>query len=294
MRWILGFFILVFIVGVANSANCDDGFFVGVTLLPQKFFVEQIAGKRVQVITLIPQGADPHTYEPKPKDMEVLKKAKVYFAMGEVEVERVWLDRFRKLFPQMRVINISSDISFRGEHYHRERGVKHEHREGGKDPHVWLSPPLVMLQSRAIYRALVEMDPEGKPLYDENFKNWMSRLVNLDIELAATLAPFAGRIFIVYHPAWIYFAEAYNIKQVAVEKEGKAPGPKDLDQLKSIVFKNDVRVMFTTSEMPQVSVKNVSQQLGLMLDVIDPLAYDWETNMRTVAKKLVLSWGNGK
>lgn len=277
---------------VATDSNEDSNILIGVTLLPQKFFVEQIAGKRAQVITLIPQGADPHTYEPKPKDIETLKRAKVYFAVGEIEVEKIWLDRFKKLFPQLKVVNTSSDIAFKEGHHHdhgAEKAVK-KHHEGGKDPHVWLSPPLVMLQSRAIYRALLEVDPEGKPYYDEGFKNWTTRLVNLDMELTNKLAPFRGWIFLIYHPAWTYFAEAYGLRQIAVEREGKPPGPKDLDELKNIISKNNIRVLFVTSEMPQVNAQKIAQQFGLTLDVLNPLDYDWEANMRKVAGKLASSW----
>lgn len=282
----------ILILTSVDSAVGSDEFFIGVTLLPQKFFVEQITGKRAQVITLIPQGADPHTYEPKPKDIEMLKKAKVFFALGEIEVEKIWLDRFKKLFPQLKIVNTSSDIAFREGHHHDHHAEKasKKHHEGGKDPHVWLSPPLVMLQSRAIYKTLLEVDPEGKPYYDEGFKNWMSKLVNLDMELTNMLASFRGRIFLIYHPAWTYFAEAYGIKQIAVEREGKPPGPKDLDELKNVISKNNIRVLFVTSEMPQVNAQKIAQQFGLTLDVLNPLDYDWEANMRKVAGKLVSSW----
>ncbi|MCX7822463.1 MAG: zinc ABC transporter substrate-binding protein [Syntrophobacterales bacterium] len=279
-------------LSVASSTGEPEGpsVVVGVTIPPQKFFVEQIGGKRVQVVTMIPQGVDPHTYEPKPKDIEALKEAKAYLSLGEIEVEKIWLSRLKKLFPNMKIVNTSSDVAFlQSDHYHAGE-VKEEHRGAGKDPHVWLSPPLVMLQSRVIYKTLIEIDPEGRSLYDEGFRNWMSRLTNLDMELMSIFSPFKGKAFIIYHPAWAYFSEAYGIKQFAVEKEGKPPGPKDLKQLKNIVSQNNIRILFVTSETPQVSAKNIAEQLGLTLDLLNPLAYDWETNILTVTKKLVSSW----
>lgn len=287
--------VLIFCI-VANAADTSDDtskLTVAVSISPQRFFVEQIAGKRVNVVTLIPQGADPHTYEPRPRDVAELEKAKLYFAVGGIEIEKVWLDRFRKRFPNINIISTSEGIALKGGHVHEGR-AKDEHRVQGVDPHIWLSPPLVMLQSRTIYRALVEADPDGKAIYDEGFSKWMAKLVSLDRELTSMFAPFKGKTFLVYHPAWSYFAEAYGLQQLAVEKEGKAPGPRDFKNLQGLVAQHDIKFLFVSSEVPQVAEKNVAQQLGLAVDVLNPLAYDWENNIRNVAAKLVSSWTTKK
>jgi zinc transport system substrate-binding protein len=238
---------------------------------------------------MIPQGADPHTYEPKPKDMADIERAKLYFAVGGIEMEKIWLDRFRKRFPNMKIVNTSEGIAMKGGHVH-DHETRDHHGDHGVDPHVWLSPPLVMLQSRTIYQALVEADPQGKAIYDEGFSKWMAKLVNLDIELTSILSPFKGRTFLVYHPAWGYFAEAYGLKQLAVEREGKAPGPKDFKTLQELVAQQGIKILFDSSEVPQVAAKNAARELRLDVDVLNPLVYDWENNIRAVAKKLVSSW----
>jgi zinc transport system substrate-binding protein len=304
MRWFcVAVFLLSFLgflgisslghTGSGESAQETPSLVVAVSIMPQKFFVEQIGGKRVQVVTLVPQGVDPHTYEPRPKDISDLQKAKIYFSIGYLEVEKVWLERFKKRFPQMLVINTTEGIALRqGDvHNHSDR---HSHHEAGIDPHVWLSPPLVMLQSRAIYRALVDADPDGKAFYSENFKAWIGKLVALDIELTSMFTPFRGKFFLVYHPAWSYFAEAYGLRQLVVEKEGKAPGPRDLRDLKTEAEKYNIKVLFVSSDVPSVSAENISKELGITTDTLNPLAYDWDKNIRTVATKLISSWTSEK
>ncbi|MEJ5301529.1 MAG: zinc ABC transporter substrate-binding protein [Thermodesulforhabdaceae bacterium] len=290
---LFAFFSFLGILGVERgladiTQGASPAIVVAVSIPPQKFFVEQIGGNRVQVVTLIPQGADPHTYEPKPKDIDDLQKAKLYFAIGYLDVEKIWLDRLKKRFPQMSVINITYGVVMKEGHSHRDGGEHHLDSDG-VDPHVWLSPPLVMLQSRNIYQALVYADPEGRAFYSDNFKNWMTRLVALDVELASMFYSFKGRSFLVYHPAWSYFAETYGLNQLAVEKEGKSPGPRDLERLKAEVKENGIKVLFVSSDVPSVAEKNISKELGVDLDVLNPLVYDWESNMRNVAAKLVSS-----
>lgn len=304
MRWFcVAVFLLSFLgflgisslghTGSGESAQETPSLVVAVSIMPQKFFVEQIGGKRVQVVTLVPQGVDPHTYEPRPKDISDLQKAKIYFSIGYLEIEKVWLERFKKRFPQMLVINTTEGIALRQGDVHNHSD-KYSHHEAGIDPHVWLSPPLVMLQSRAIYRALVDADPDGKAFYSENFKAWIGKLVALDIELTSMFAPFRGKSFLVYHPAWSYFAEAYGLRQLVVEKEGKVPGPRDLRDLKTEAEKYNIKVLFVSSDVPSVSAENISKELGITTDTLNPLAYDWDKNIRTVATKLISSWTSEK
>jgi len=304
MRWFCGVaFLSVFLafLGISSvgytssneSVQETPSLVVAVSIMPQKFFVEQIGGKRVQVVTLVPQGVDPHTYEPRPKDINDLQKAKIYFSIGYLEIEKVWLERFKKRFPQMLVISTTEGIALRRGDVH-EHGDRNGHHDAGVDPHVWLSPPLVMLQSRTIYRALVEADPDGRTFYSENFKTWMEKLVALDIELTSMFAPFRGKSFLVYHPAWNYFAEAYGFRQLVVEKEGKPPGPRDLKELKAEVEKNNIQVLFVSSDVPSVTAENTSKELGITTDTLNPLAYDWDKNIRAVAAKLISSWTTKK
>ncbi len=258
---------------------------VGTTIPPQKYFLEQIGKERIKVITLIPPNADPHTYEPKPEEVKGLKDAKAYFAIGNLEIELIWLERIKKLFPNMKVFSTVEGIKLR-------EGEKHSHhgKMEGADPHVWLSPSFVMLSSRTICKYLMEIDPEGTEIYEKNYKEWISRLVALDIEILKLLSPYRGKKFLIYHPAWGYFADAYGLTQIPVEKEGKPPGPGDLKSIISFIKENNIKTLFVTSPTAPTEAKKLADNLKLKLVTIDPLVYEWDKNLKDVTNLLIESF----
>jgi hypothetical protein len=108
---------------------------VFVSIPPQKYFVEKIGGSCVQVSVMVPPGANPHIYEPRPNQMTALSKSRIYFAIG-VTFETVWLPKFAKLNPQMRIVHTDKGIDKMAmvEHPHEAReGPKHKART--KHPH---------------------------------------------------------------------------------------------------------------------------------------------------------------
>ena len=102
---------------------------VTTSILPTKFFVEQIAGDTLDVNAMVGKGADPHTYEPKPKQMKELEKSELYFAIG-IEFEDAWLDRFSKTFKNLRIVKTQEGIekiAMSDEHEHEEHHHEHHH-----------------------------------------------------------------------------------------------------------------------------------------------------------------------
>ena len=82
---------------------------VSVSILPQQYFVKQIAGDAVEVNVMVGKGADPHTYEPKPKQMTALEKSDLYFAIG-IEFEEAWLPKFQKSYPNLKIIKTDEGV----------------------------------------------------------------------------------------------------------------------------------------------------------------------------------------
>lgn len=275
---------------------------VFVTLAPQKYFVEQIGKNRVEVHVMVPPGADPHTYEPKPRQMMALSKAKLYFAIG-VEFEKAKLEKILSAHPNLRVIHTDQGIAkkpmaFMGDHVHEadephserehhEEGEKGEdpHDHDGLDPHIWLSPPLVKIQTRTILHALQENDPVHRGVYEANFREFASKIDALDVDLKRIFAGKQGLQFLVLHPSWGYFAETYGLQQVSVEIEGKEPKPARLKELIEHARRKNIKVIFT---QPQFSTKSASLVAGAIegrVVMADPLAEDWLSNLRHVAEK---------
>ena len=262
---------------------------VFVSINPQKYFVQKIGKNRVSVHVMVPPGASPATYEPRPRQMAVLSKTKMYFAIG-VPFENAWLERIAAANPGMTVVHTDDGIEKipMAPHHHADDGAHHEagtqgHR--GLDPHIWLSPPLVKIQARTIMNALQKMDPSHNAAYQNNYQLFVAEIDRLDNELKAIFAGKQGLRFMVFHPSWGYFARTYGLKQVAVEIEGKDPKPAQLKELIEHAREKDINIIFVQPQFSTRSAKLLAKEIGGQVAVADPLAEDWLGNLRDVANK---------
>lgn len=272
---IMFFFGLSVVFGKAVYAEGKIDVFV--SIVPQKYFVKKIGGALVNASVMVKPGANPATYEPKPRQMVDLSKTKIYFAIG-VPFEKVWLKKISGANPKMLVVHTEKGIE--------KMPMKVDNPQGIKDPHIWLSPPLVMIQARNILNALVVMDHANKSVYEAGYKQFITEIENLDAELKGIfVGKRKGMEFIVFHPSWGYFAGEYGLKQVPVEIEGKDPKPADLQRLVKYAKKLGIKVIFV---QPQFSVTNASviaQAIGGQIAFADPLALNWPDNLQKVATK---------
>ena len=157
---------------------------VFVSILPQKYFVEKIGRQYVDVSVMVVPGASPATYEPKPKQMVKLSSAALYFAIG-VPFESVWLEKIAAANPAMKIVHTEASIQRRAMKAHRHGGKKgaQEDDHGILDPHIWLSPPLVMTIAENILRGLQEADPAHQEQYGANYRSFIAQLVELDAKI---------------------------------------------------------------------------------------------------------------
>jgi len=287
----LTLFLLSMIRATAHGAELIEVF---VSIVPQKTFVERIGGESVKVSVMVQPGANPATYEPKPRQMVALTKAKVYFAIG-VPFEAVWLNRISAAGPGMTVIHTEEGIEKRimedhlhGEEGHsaQEKGEREgvEEHHGIKDPHIWLSPRLVKAQARNILNGLLGIDPARAASYEKNYKYFIAEISDLDNEIKGIFAGKGGRkVFMVFHPAWGYFAQTYGLEQVAVQMEGKEPGPGDLRELIHYAREEGIKVIFVQPEFSTKSAEAIAKAIEGEVVLANPLALDWADNLKKVA-----------
>lgn len=267
---------------VGGSVRAEDKLLVFVSIPPQKYMVQQIGQALLDVEVMIPAGADPHIYEPKPRQMVALSKARLYFAIGIQPFENNWLKKLVSSNPEMMLV-------------HTDRGVqkipmttpqhKAERHAGEPDPHIWLSPPLVMKQAQTILNALLEFDPASRTVYETNYQAFVSELQALDAELKNIFAAKQGLQFMVLHPAWGYFAHTYGLKQVPIEIEGKDPKPAQLKELIDYAKHNQIKIIFVQPQFSPRNAELVAKEIGGQVVFADPLAADWSDNLREVAGK---------
>lgn len=270
---------------------------VAVSIAPQKYFLERIGGTRVEVSVMVPPGASPETYTLTPLQMKGLSGARLYFAIG-APFERAWLKKLSDVNPGMTVVSTEEGIeklAMDEAHDHgddsREGGGDHAlhkvgHGIGTRDPHIWLSPPLVMVQARNILAALLTADPANGNAYEADYKAFIGELADLDIEISRMFSGKAEKSrFMVFHPAWAYFAKAYGLTQVSIEKEGKTPTSKQLARLIRIAGELRIKVLFVQPQFSAKSAQSIADAIGGKVVPADPLSADWAANLRLVASQ---------
>lgn len=277
---------------------------IAVGIAPMKYFADKIGGDLVETTVMVPAGTDAHTYEPKPSQMRAVASAKLYFAVG-LEFEEAWVPRFQAANPGLKVVRTDAripKIPMAGHHHHHEEELKpvesytvgqpqalhedHGHDEPEDDPHVWTAPPLVKYIAESMTEALCEADPANARAYRANEGTFLREVDQLDAEIRSALSglPKNRRTFLVFHPAWGYFAKAYGLTQEAVESEGKEPGPKELAGIVAEAKKDGIKVVFIQPQFSARTAQTIAEAIGGQVTAADPLAEDWTGNLREVAR----------
>ena len=260
---------------------------VFVSILPQRYFVERIAGGNVKVSVMVRPGADPVTYEPSPRQMAELAEAKAYFRIG-VPFEEAWLRRIKQSHPHLVVIDTRDGIELRPITGHIHHGEVHDlgSAEMSMDPHIWLSPVLVKRQAETIYKTLRILDPARKDDYECNYQLFAQDLDSIDDEIRRILKKAQGRKFMVFHPAWGYFADEYGLEQIPIEVEGKEPSAKELARTIDEARRDGIKVIFVQSQFNTKPAEAIARAVGGQIVQLDPLAENYLANLITMAKAI--------
>ncbi len=263
---------------------------VVVSLLPQKYFVEKIGGDRLNVSVMVGAGAEAESYEPKPQQLKTLSDADAYIGIGGT-FESVWKQRIIDANPQLAFIDSSvgvQRITMAAHHHHdaTESDVhRNENNETGLDPHIWLSPRKGKIQAQNIAAALIELDPDHAEVYQQNLDRFLAEIDQLDQEIQAKLSNLTYRKFIVFHPAWGYFAEDYGLEQIPMEVGGQEPSAAELAELIQIAQAENIRIIFAQYQFNSQDAQTIAQEIQGEVVYIDPLAPNWSENLRQVAEQ---------
>lgn len=288
-------------VGAGPAATMAGRPVVFVTLAPQKYFVERIAGDRVDIRVLVSQGSSEHQYDPTPQQMVALAEARAFFRLGVSSEARV-VAQLQQVAPSLRVIDTREGIALRSmsadeghvddDHVHAGDDHDHDHGPGAKDPHIWLDPLLVKTQAETIVKALKAIDPAGANIYEANLSAFFADLDSVNKKIEAMLAPFRGREILVYHPSYGYFADRYGLKQVAVEVDGKEPTPKALEKLIERAKRSGTRTIFYQPQFAVASAKMLANEIEGKAVALDPLSADYLKNLESMAEAIALAFSD--
>jgi len=248
---------------------------VGVTINPYVEFVRKVGGDRVDVVVLVPPGADPHTFDLTPSAIKAVSDARIYFKVGAgLEFEVNWLGKLAELNPDMLIIDTSADIELIGS-------------EGHFDPHVWLSPKNAIKIVNSIFKGLAQIDPEGTALYKENQEAYIKELERLDTEVKEILSDLKTRVFVVHHSAWAYFARDYNLTQIALEEGGKEPTVEELIKIIEAVKAEGIKAIFAEPQFDIKQLEAITKELGVEIILVDPVYFEeYVTHIKNFALSL--------
>ncbi len=233
-----------------SSETTSEPLDITVSILPQEYFVTKIGGDRVKVNVMVGQGDNLHIYEPKPQQIKNLSEAEAYVTIG-VPFEKAWMGKIQGANSQMLVIDSAEGIE-------RMEMVAHHHQ--GEAEHVH------------------EQEHEVEKAAGEE------HIDQLDHQIQQNLAGIENRQFIVFHPAWGYFAREYNLEQVPIEVGGTEPSAAELGKLIKEAKEENIKVIFAQPEFSTKSAQTIAQEIGGKVLLITPLAPDWSNNLLQVSQ----------
>jgi zinc transport system substrate-binding protein len=257
--------------GCARAAPDDVRPLVAVSVPPQKWLVERLAGDLVQVRVMVPPGAEAHAYEPTLGDLRALSGARLYVAVGhpKFSFEEAWLAKLLRDLPDLRVVD-------------GQEGA----RSDAGDPHVWLAPSQMHAMARNVAAALSDLLPTHRATIEASHAALETEVDGLDAELRRRFDEVRGRRFFVFHPAWGYFAREYGLVQVAIEREGHEPDPSTLARVMDDARASGVKIVFVQPQQSSAGARLVAEEIGARIETIDPMAEDWSTNLPSVGRKI--------
>ncbi len=253
---------------------------------PQKSLIDTIGGGNVQTVAMIPAGASPHTYEPKPSQMIAISKAKAYFSVG-IEFEEAWMKRFRSQNRNMVIFDTAKGVKKIKVAAHHDANKEKHHYENEFDPHIWTSSKNLIIMSTNIKNDLIQLDPKNSAIYNRNYLKLVNSIKATDKEIKTILqgTPKNSK-FMIYHPSWGYFANEYHLIQIPIELEGKEPKPKDLANLIQRAKKEQIRAIFVAPEFSDKSAQAIAKSLSIPVVKVSNLGYNWHTYMINFAKAI--------
>lgn len=266
---------------------------VCVSIPPQAFLLERIGGERVAIEVLVGPGQSPATYDPTPAQMVALERADLYFRIG-VPFEDTLIGRIEQSMPALEIVDLREGIDLLPlEGHHHGPGEECVGDHGRPDPHTWLDPELMKVQARTVAEALARIDPDGEASYKSNLSALLDDLDRVHAEVTEILEPVRGEQMLVFHPAFGYFARAYGLEQVAIEVEGKEPGPRQLQRIVVQAREQRARAIFVQPEFAATTARAVAREIGAEVASLDPLARDYLENLREMARTVRAALGNG-
>ncbi len=270
----------------SNKNKSEDGEkpVVTVSILPQKTFVQKIAGNDFDVQVLVPHGASPESYSLLPSQLKKVSRSEAWFRLGYIGFELSWKDKVEQLNPNMEVVDLSEGLELiagkeeqHGDHVHLE----------GVDPHIWLSPKLVKQMAGKMTEVLAGLNPENSDKYNANYQEFVKETDQLDAQIREALKDHQGKSFITFHPSLTYFAHEYGLVQYPLESGGKEPTPQHMAKVVELAREENIGVIYIQSEFDKENARVFAEEINGEIVEVRPLNPDWEENLLEITNLFI-------
>ncbi len=278
------YFYLIFVILFAcQPKSREASSLVSVSILPQKYFVEKIAGNLVQVNVLVPPGSSPHNYEVLPSQMKDLAKSKAWLQIGLLTFEDAWKEKMAEINKDLSIVNCSEGISPIAGDDHHEEG--HEHA-GAFDPHIWLAPAEVKVLAQNTLKILTKSFPKHASEFEKNYSRFILEIDSLSAQIEQKLSPLKNRNILIFHPALAYYARQFKLEQIPLELDGKEPSPKHMKDIVDLAHQQNTHVIFIQKEFDPAFAQQMAREINGEVMIIDPLDYNWEKQILDITEKI--------
>lgn len=256
---------------------------VSVSIAPLKYFVDQLTDSSLEVNIMVPQGASHGTYSPTASQMQKLSDSRIYLRIGSLGYEQAFIRRLHDINPEMHEINLLEGVDLirgepidHGDHIH----------EGGIDPHIWMSPKVMLQVLPLIKNNLILYFPELEEVIESNYDDVLSDISAHHTRMKAISNELTKRQFMIFHPALTYLARDYDLEQISIEHEGKEPSPAQLGHLIKKANATSIPIIFIQQEYDITNADLIAAETNADVVTINPLAYEWSDEMETIAETL--------
>ncbi len=248
---------------------------IAVSIVPEKAFAEAVCGELAEVVSMIPPGASPENYEPTPKEIEKFNNASIYFAIGVAAETANILPKAREI-QGMKIVQLQDQVA----KVYPER----EFAPGERDPHIWLSPKRAKIMVEIMEQEMSKLDVKNKEQYRKNAQKYIEELDKLDKQIKTALEGVKDKKFIVFHPAFGYLADDYNLKMYALEQEGKEATPQHLQAMIDFARKENIKTIFYQAEIDSKQSQSFAEEIGGKTIQLDPLSLDYIKSLREMSE----------
>ena len=278
---ILVLFLFVFSAIQLQAPKCfGEKIPVIASIFPVADMVKQVGGMYVDVTTVIPPGASPHTYEPKPSLLKKISEARVFFMIG-AGLE-LWAGKFVRLSKnQLHTVKLSEGISLIKLSKHNHGDLEHHHDDadisdsesGFANPHIWLDPKIAKLMVNKIISVLCKIDNEHMQYYEKHGLAYLDKLDELHCLINSTVENFKIRKYVCFHPAWDYFAIRYGLESVGVIEAtpGRNPTPRSIKKIISLIKQHDIRAVFAEPQLNPKVAEVIAREANVKVLFLDPM-----------------------